>query len=339
MNYEQKYKEALERMKSWVRGEHPECFSEAQKAAEFIFPELKESEDERMLREIKEYIKEQGDKATGLPNGTVAVSDMIAWLEKQGKKPQGKSALEVWKDMRLEVYQQASGNRHEPNYSDDTTKMFSLNDIDEIIEKISEQTHAELGQSEVTQTSDQELEPKFHPGDWITHNTANFVFKIINVGSNGYEVVNRENYKKTISYDNEGNYHLWTIADAKDGDVLDANGAPFIYKNQDKDYVYFYCGINLGGYFIEANGIDTWDSNNKIYPATKEQRDTLIKAMANAGYTFDFDKKELKKVEIEKLNADKVIEWLRQNTCAACWDNPDEGISQGIEQFKKDFKL
>lgn len=42
-----------------------------------------ESEDERMLREIKRYIKEQGDKPTGLPNGTVAVSDMIAWLEKQ----------------------------------------------------------------------------------------------------------------------------------------------------------------------------------------------------------------------------------------------------------------
>lgn len=39
MNQEEKakaYDEALERMKSWVRGEHPECFGEAQKAAEFI---------------------------------------------------------------------------------------------------------------------------------------------------------------------------------------------------------------------------------------------------------------------------------------------------------------
>lgn len=39
------------------------------------------------------------------------------------------------------------------------------------------------------------------------------------------------------------------------------------------------------------------------------------------------------------LDPDKVIEWLRQNNCAACWDNPDEGISQRIEQFKKDFQL
>lgn len=60
-------------------------------------------------------------------------------FEKQGEmKPQSNSALEIWKDMRLEVYQQASGNRHEPNYSDDSTKMFSLADIDEIFEKVAE---------------------------------------------------------------------------------------------------------------------------------------------------------------------------------------------------------
>ena len=56
---------------------------ETHDALEALIPEFGESEDERMLREIKRYIKEQGDKPTGLPNGTVAVSDMIAWLEKQ----------------------------------------------------------------------------------------------------------------------------------------------------------------------------------------------------------------------------------------------------------------
>jgi len=45
------YDEALERMKSWARGEYPECFTEAQKAAEFIFPELAESEDERIRKD------------------------------------------------------------------------------------------------------------------------------------------------------------------------------------------------------------------------------------------------------------------------------------------------
>lgn len=50
------------------------------------------------------------------------------------------TAKEAWKEMRLEVYAQASGNRHEPNCSDDSTKMFSLCDIDEIFEKIGNST-------------------------------------------------------------------------------------------------------------------------------------------------------------------------------------------------------
>jgi hypothetical protein len=37
--------------------------------------------------------------------------------------------------------------------------------------------------------------------------------------------------------------------------------------------------------------------NGKIHPATKEQREQFEKAMTDAGYTFDFEKKELKKIE------------------------------------------
>lgn len=46
---------------------------------------------------------------------------------------------DIWKEMRLEVLAQASLNRREPNISDERTKMFSLYEIDEIIEKITEQ--------------------------------------------------------------------------------------------------------------------------------------------------------------------------------------------------------
>lgn len=60
----------------------------------------------------------------------------VSALEKQKEQQPVHTAKEMWKEMRLEVYAQASGNRHEPNYSDDSTKMFSLRDIDEIFEKI-----------------------------------------------------------------------------------------------------------------------------------------------------------------------------------------------------------
>ena len=61
-------------------------------------------------------------------------------VEKQKEQKPIRTAKEMWEEMRLEVYAQASGNRHEPNYSDDSTKMFSLCDIDEIFEKIGDST-------------------------------------------------------------------------------------------------------------------------------------------------------------------------------------------------------
>ena len=77
MDYERKYKEALERMKSWARGEHPECFMEAQKAAEFVFPELVENEEERIRKSLCKAIW------TYMP--TEEGQEYIAWLEKQGE--------------------------------------------------------------------------------------------------------------------------------------------------------------------------------------------------------------------------------------------------------------
>lgn len=76
MDYEKKLREIINSNSEYYPSEDKAVFAK-------YFPELKESKDEKMLREIKRYIKEQGNKPTGLPNGTVAVSDMIAWLEKQ----------------------------------------------------------------------------------------------------------------------------------------------------------------------------------------------------------------------------------------------------------------
>lgn len=181
MDSEQKYREALERAKSFYDNEKTRV-GLTPIDLEYIFPELKESEGERIRKEIYQFVYEQRPEADWLAwlekqdkqdvrykhleellaaddiyqmsmnqemvegaktkainaLSKLCISELL--LKKQGEKPQGKSIIEAWKDMRLEVYQQASGNRHEPNCSDDNSKMFSLNDIDEIIEKINEQT-------------------------------------------------------------------------------------------------------------------------------------------------------------------------------------------------------
>ena len=75
MDYEEKYKTALERARIWK--DKSGMPKDKQGILDDIFPELAESEneDERIREEIIQYIK----------TGTYH-KDWIAWLEKQGKK-------------------------------------------------------------------------------------------------------------------------------------------------------------------------------------------------------------------------------------------------------------
>lgn len=148
--------------------------------------------------------------------------------------------------------------------------------------------------------------PKFKKGDWVFHNTAEFIYMIQTVGRDGYGVISRDGKKSVVYYSAEINYRLWTIQDAKDGDVLACeNGWTCIFKTLVNDETFSsYCFMDSTKWFCETGSkchtlkekfVKAY--NCKIYPATKEQRDALMKAMADAGYTFDFEKKELKKIE------------------------------------------
>ena len=105
-----------------------------------LIPELAENDEERMCKAALEGIEYLERKLGWDFIGDTDILDVKEYLERQKDQKPVHTAKEAWKEMRLEVYAQASGNRHEPNYSDDSTKMFSLCDIDEIIEKISDST-------------------------------------------------------------------------------------------------------------------------------------------------------------------------------------------------------
>ena len=78
MNYEQKYKKALERAKKlYEQGTITESLS-------YVFPELKESEDDRMILAIKQMYSFLPNKPEYI--GIVAVKDIFTWLEKQSQK-------------------------------------------------------------------------------------------------------------------------------------------------------------------------------------------------------------------------------------------------------------
>jgi len=284
MDYEKKYKEALGWMQSLYKGLHGKTKEEA----EHFFPELKESEDERIKKTIIRILKGE--------TGYISKEDTdryIAWLEKQGEK------------------------KHFSNFK---AKDWYVSTVDGKIYNM-------------TYNPTDKIEPKFKVGDWISGYYTNY--KVLSVNDKGYVVEDTNGNKINILFENEKFHHLFTIADARNGDVLVHNGYPFIFMGV-KDGIVQALEENLLEGTNPVNfGEPKIDKNYQ--PATKEQCDLLFQKMKEAGYEWDAEKKELKKIEPKKLDADKVIEWLKNNGwCTVC--GPKVERAQ-INKFKKDFGL
>jgi hypothetical protein len=81
-DYKKKYFDAIERLKQWNQ-EHPNGYVTEDKD-KFIFPELKESEDERIRKALINCYK--GDGCLCNNKYRIPYKDVISWLEKQGEK-------------------------------------------------------------------------------------------------------------------------------------------------------------------------------------------------------------------------------------------------------------
>lgn len=77
INYEQKYKEALELAKQVA------LTKENVVAIEYIFPELAESRDEKIRKKLIRLFKDGYSQNSSAIFAGVKVEDIIAWLEKQ----------------------------------------------------------------------------------------------------------------------------------------------------------------------------------------------------------------------------------------------------------------
>ena len=151
------------------------------------------------------------------------------------------------------------------------------------------------------------IEPKFHKGEWVVSKLDRKARQISEVHCdeyNDYYIVEGDEYQ-IEEYDRL--HHLWTIQDAKDGDVLfydSTCGFTFIYNgiNSEGALLYSYVESNDGSPLLKYNigkpnvGIG-YVTDKNIYPATKEQRDLLFQKMEEAGYEWDAEKKEPKRIE------------------------------------------
>ena len=84
MDYEKKYNEALERAREWYVANTNEGY---RGIFEEIFPELKESEDDKIRKEILDYIIKGSESYYDIQQyGRGKFGKWITWLEKQGEK-------------------------------------------------------------------------------------------------------------------------------------------------------------------------------------------------------------------------------------------------------------
>jgi len=82
MDYKEKYNAALVRARQFI--EHP-LQEDSENIAEYIFPELTMSEDERIRKALIEMIHDTtGDECEDCYH--VSKESVLAWLEKQGEK-------------------------------------------------------------------------------------------------------------------------------------------------------------------------------------------------------------------------------------------------------------
>lgn len=212
------------------------------------FPELKESEDEKIRKVLIGWINLEPSTSFNDTFDGFSKEQILAWLEKQGEKPQGKTTLE---DVNEEKFDNAN-----------------------------------------------KVEPKFNLYDWVVTDKGDTV-QIVAVNNGYYTLHNGMDFN--MSYVDKC-WRKWTIQDAKEGDVLvDSLGNVCIYQEPSTGLMYHSHCYGNHKFFIPMGGSHVIVGS---YPATKEHRDQLEKAMADAGYVFDFEKKELKEIENEEYDGE-----------------------------------
>ena len=321
------YDKAIERAKNFIEnGDERE-----RTIAESIFAGIMEKyKDEKIRRALIRFHKSTID-IDGIKG-----EDIIAWLEKQINlmKALQISNAKIGELIEENYYLKEQLEKHGeqksvpdwmPKFLDELRSKKNYFDWDEhrdieggILAIIKWMNPNYFNEKDGKQKADK-VEPKFHQGEWITN--GDYTWKIIEVKPLDYILQSQDGniVDDTTSHVDE-QFHSFTIEDAKDGDVLvNQNGEmPFIFKECKDNHIYCYCGYTnhkdiFFDRFIDSEGEELYWSNlyhEQVYPATKEQRDLLFKKMHEAGYEWDAEKKELKKIKEEVNGEDYGIDSL-----------------------------
>ena len=366
-DYKKKYEEALERAKIEMSKDGMKNDVIAIHLAETIFPEFKESEDERIRKGIFKALSKKDARDVLISQG-IKISDALTWLEKQGDKDKliqelGEYKVKYTQEV-LEKHINSMSNKDDERLRKTTIaflKDFAEQGYENAIECIDwlgkqgeqekdiledaildgnedgliAETIKYRNEKRSEQKPADKNEPKFKVGDWLIFNERhNGIYQIERIDNYRYYLRHYLGGTMSVHFDNEL-IRLWTIQDAKDGDILMAN-APFIFNGNLEGGIGCpgaHCAINTLGKFQIPKYPKHWTGHTTT-PATKEQRDFLFEKMKEAGYEWDSEKKELKKFHVideGKAEMDYCFTKMMNNEkVSSAWSEEDEKIYQSI---------
>jgi hypothetical protein len=223
--------------------------------------------------------------------------------------------------------------------------------------------------------------PKFKPGEWIAADGTDVnedyrIVRIIKADGGNYAIESPKGFLGCNSFDRwESDYHLWTIDDAREGDILvSEQGSLFVYtgrKSEKDGRPFAYCGVICGNFIEYPPTIPCTDW--EVNPATYEQYIEMESKMREAGYGWDPTfTKPVRVLQEEQKSAyapqwtkedetyysrisecieqdtetsaeeHALLEWLRQKTAVfrqqGGWTEEDEELSKKIYDCA-DFRL
>ena len=318
-NYEQKYKDALEKAKCLIQNEETNIPVFYVDNIKDLFSELRESEDEKIRNEIIKFLELPHPQFVGKRHQ----EDWIAWLEKQELKSNPYSGVSfsyngnIWgmcaRDNGVDILFNKKLIYHINGKKQIEQKEATC--VADIIDRLSDKEQDILFKEleiQKEQKSAEKVKSKFKVGDWVIDKSFGSI-KQIKHFDNDEKVWFTDGTGTFIEF-LEG-YRLWAIKDAKPGDVLHATGwhsdCIFIFSGLDnwkfdepdgeKALATSYCCIHVYSDMIEfgTQGPDCIEVNT-VKPATKIQCDLLFRNIRENGYEWDANALELKKISLNK---------------------------------------
>ena len=321
---EKAYNEAIERVKNYY----------GKRIMEEIFTELKESEDDKIRKEIISILR----NAYWTSNKN-RFNELVAWLEKQGEQ---KPCMVQWKGDNLKEVISFTGKDKNfgkwfKSFEEYEKYVHEHNNIFKLFNENGNHYEIPVG-AWIVKTPDgyniasnavlkqkhaDTIEPRFKVGDWVVNKFGDS-WHIDSFDKKNYQVSDGKGNYNYFPISKQDEMHIWTIQDAKDGDMLsfytEYRGNKMLQVGIIKKYVgkrggcsntfKMYVGVNwdnnlqIGKYMGCSLNIECSD----IHPATKEQRDFLFKKLKESGYKWNTETKTLEKLVEPKFKVgDKIV--------------------------------